>query len=277
MGSVDVYRITDTLDDPTLEVLVTRLESRGRHPRFIAMMNEYFDAMKIESARSVLDLGCGTGIAARAIAHRKAFLGHVTGVDMSPYLVAEAKRLADEEGLTSSIEFRTGDSQRLELPDASFDSAVAHTLVSHVPEPIAVLRELARIVKPGGSIAIFDGDYASLTFGSDDPVKGKEDDETIIDAIVTNPRVMRQMPNCYVRPAWSSPRRSHTSLRTSGRRTFGRPRFSRFCAFFPRQAPWPRAMLRHGWMPWSSVPIKASFSAPATTTVTWPCGGESAQ
>lgn len=194
MGSVDVYRITDRLDDSTLEVLVSRLESRGRHPRFIAMMNEYFDAMKIESARSVLDLGCGTGIAARAIAHRKAFVGHITGVDMSPYLIAEAKRLADEEGLTSSIEFRTGDSQRLELPDASFDSAVAHTLVSHVPEPIAVLRELARIVKPGGSIAIFDGDYASLTFGTDDPVKGKADDETIIDAIVTNPRVMRQMP-----------------------------------------------------------------------------------
>ena len=70
MGSVDVYRITDRLDDSTLEVLVSRLESRGRHPRFIAMMNEYFDAMRIESARSVLDLGCGTGIAARAIAHR---------------------------------------------------------------------------------------------------------------------------------------------------------------------------------------------------------------
>jgi ubiquinone/menaquinone biosynthesis C-methylase UbiE len=194
MDTVDVYRITDRLDDPTLEVLVTRLESRGKDPRFIAMMNEYFDAMKIEAAGSVLDLGSGTGIAARAIAHKKTFVGHITGVDMSPYLVAAAKRFAKEEGLSSTLEFRTGDSQRLELPDASFDSAVAHTLVSHVRDPLAVLRELARIVKPGGSVGIFDGDYASLTFGSEDPVKGKADDETIINAIVTNPRVMRQMP-----------------------------------------------------------------------------------
>jgi len=194
MGTVDVYRITDKLDGPTLEVLVTRLESRGKQARFIAMMDEYLDAMKIESAAAVLDLGCGTGIAARAIARRRTFGGHITGVDVSAYLICAAKRLAEEEGLASAIEFRTEDSQRLDLPDASFDAAVAHTLVSHVQDPIAVLRELARIVKPGGAVGIFDGDYASLTFGTDDPAKGKADDETIINAIVTNPRVMRQMP-----------------------------------------------------------------------------------
>lgn len=53
---------------------------------------------------------------------------------------------------------------------------------------------MARVVKPGGQIAVFDGDYASITFGSDDVVKGKADDELIINALVTNPRVMRQMP-----------------------------------------------------------------------------------
>ena len=50
------------------------------------------------------------------------------------------------------------------------------------------------MVKPGAMVGIFDGDYASLTFGTDDPAKGKTDDEAIINAIVTNPRVMRQMP-----------------------------------------------------------------------------------
>lgn len=194
MQTVDVYRITDRLDYPTLEVLVTRLESRGKHPRFVAMMNEYFDAMKIESAAAVLDLGCGTGVAARTIARRKTFGGHIIGIDVSPYLTAAAKHLAEAEGLAEAVEFRTGDSQRLDLPDASFDAAIAHTLVSHVQDPIAVLRELARILKPGGTVGIFDGDYASLTFGSDDPAKGKADDEAIINAIVTNPRVMRQMP-----------------------------------------------------------------------------------
>jgi len=194
MGTVDVYRTTDRLDDSTLEVLVARLESRGKHPRFIAMMNDYFDAMKIPSAAAVLDLGCGTGIAARALARRKTFSGRITGVDLSPYLTAAARRVAQDEGLASTIEFRTGDSQHLDVPDASFDAALVHTLLSHVGDPIAVLREVARTLKPGGTVGIFDGDYASLTFGSGDPVKGKADDEALINAIVTNPRVMRQMP-----------------------------------------------------------------------------------
>jgi hypothetical protein len=51
-----------------------------------------------------------------------------------------------------------------------------------------------RIVKPGGKVGMFDGDSASLTFTADDPSRAKADDETIINAIVTNPRVMRQMP-----------------------------------------------------------------------------------
>ena len=42
---------------------------------------------------------------------------------------------------------------------------------------------MGRVVKPGGTVAIFDGDYASLTFGSDGPVKGKEDDEKILPAL----------------------------------------------------------------------------------------------
>ena len=105
MGTVDVYRVTDKLDDLTLDVVVTRLEARGKHPRFIAMMGEYLDAMDIDSAKAVLDIGCGTGVAARAIAQRKGFAGHITGIDVSPYLVAAAKRLAEDEGAGGVIGF----------------------------------------------------------------------------------------------------------------------------------------------------------------------------
>jgi hypothetical protein len=48
MGTVDVYRISNKLDDGTLDVLVTRPEARGKHPRFVAMKNEYLDAMGID-------------------------------------------------------------------------------------------------------------------------------------------------------------------------------------------------------------------------------------
>ncbi len=194
MSTLDMYRVTDKLDDTTLAALVTRLEARGQHPRFIAMMNDYLAAMSIPSARSVLDLGCGTGVVARAVATTPGFAGRVTGIDVSPYLIEAATRLAKKEHIDQAVDFRTGDSQALHLADASYDAVIAHTLLSHVESPLAVLKEIFRIVRPGGMVGIFDGDYASMTFENADPTKGKADDEKIIKAIVTNPRVMRQMP-----------------------------------------------------------------------------------
>jgi ubiquinone/menaquinone biosynthesis C-methylase UbiE len=194
MATLDVYRITNQLDDATLGVLATRLEARGRHPRFSAMLHDYLEEMDIDTAGSVLDMGCGTGFAARTIAGRAGFSGHVIGVDRSQQLVVAASRLALDEGLGKRASFSVGDSHGLELGDASVDAVVAHTLMSHLEHPAAVLAEIVRVLKPGGTLGVFDGDYASMTFASDDPAAGKAVDEKIIAAIVTNPRIMRQMP-----------------------------------------------------------------------------------
>jgi ubiquinone/menaquinone biosynthesis C-methylase UbiE len=192
--ALDPFRITDKLEDVLLDVMVSRLEVRGSHWFFQKVLREYLDAMDIDSASTVLDMGCGTGVAARTIARRADFSGRVTGIDLSPYLVNAAKRLADEEGLGGRVEFRSGDTRELDIHDGSFDAVVAHTLVSHVQEPLSVIKEAGRVVKPGGLIAIFDGDYASMTFALDDPVQSKKYDEALINAVVTSPRVMRQMP-----------------------------------------------------------------------------------
>src|SRR5215207_5371334 len=174
--------------------MVSRLEVRGKHWFFQKVLREYLDAMDIDSADTVLDMGCGTGVAARTIARRANFSGRVTGRDLGPYLVEAATRLAEKEGLGSRVEFRSGDTRDLDIPDGSFDAVVAHTLVSHVQEPLTVIKEAGRVIKPGGLIAIFDGDYASLTFALDDPAQSKEYDEAVINAVVTSPQVMRQMP-----------------------------------------------------------------------------------
>ena len=75
--------------------------------------------------------------------------------------------------MASRVEFRPGDSRKLDLADGAFDAVVAHTLLSHVDDPLAVLKEAARLVRPGGTIGIFDGDYASMTFGHADPAREK--------------------------------------------------------------------------------------------------------
>jgi ubiquinone/menaquinone biosynthesis C-methylase UbiE len=186
--------MTDRLSPTIADVIVARLEARGKNAFFQKMMRDYLDRMDIDSAASVLDLGCGTGVASRAIAQRAGFAGAVTGIDLSPYLIEVAARLALEEGVGERVTFRAGDTRSLDIEDRSFDAVVAHTLVSHVDDPLAVLREAARVVRPGSLVGIFDGDYASLTFGHEDQMEGSKYEDAIHRAIITNPRVMRDMP-----------------------------------------------------------------------------------
>lgn len=194
MPPIDPFARTDLLDDNMLAALATRFEARGKHPLFSQMLGDYLDAMHIARTAKVLDMGCGTGLAARAIARAAGFAGHVTGIDLSPYLVAAAQRLAGEEGLDHRLDFVVADAGGLDFADGTFDALVAHTLLSHVEDPLAVLKEAARLVRPGGMMGIFDGDYASLTFDLADPAQGRAHDDTLIGALVTHPRVMRQLP-----------------------------------------------------------------------------------
>lgn len=193
-SSGDPYGTTDRLDEALLQVMALRLEARGQHPKFKKMLDDYLDAMGIDTAKSVLDMGSGTGVVARAIARRPGFSGRVVGVDLSRYLASAAERLAREEGLADRVEFRVGDTRSLELASGAFDAVVAHTLLSHVEDPLAVVKEAARVVRAGGMVGIFDGDFASLTFGHADPQKGKASDEALVGAVSASPRVMRQMP-----------------------------------------------------------------------------------
>lgn len=194
MPKLDPFGRTDKLDNNMLDVMAKRLEVRGVHPFFQRALADYLDAMNIDAAGAVLDLGCGTGLVARAIARRAKFAGQITGIDLSPYLAEQAKHLAATEGLSSCTTFRAGDTRSLELGDGAFDAVIAHTLLSHVDRPLAVLQEAARVTRPGGQIAIFDGDYASITFAMEDPERTEAHDRKFMNGMMTSPYVMRQMP-----------------------------------------------------------------------------------
>lgn len=194
MPTLDVFSITDRLEEQMLDVMVERMEVRGAHPRFVAMMNDYLEAMSIDDVGEVIDLGCGTGVAARAIARRPGFSGRVTGVDLSSYLAGAAARLAEEEGLGKQVHFEAGDTQALGFEDGAFDAVVAHTLMSHVRDPKAVLAEAARLVRADGVIGVFDGDFTSLSFEAENEENAADDDARLIESVASQPRVMRRMP-----------------------------------------------------------------------------------
>jgi ubiquinone/menaquinone biosynthesis C-methylase UbiE len=175
----DVYRYINELDEETVRAVGDRLESRGRDAFFAAMREAYFDRLPLASARLVLAVGCGTGVEMRALARHDRFQGRVIGVDQSPALVEHGRRLAAQEGAGERLEFRVGDALCLDMPEAGVDVVLAHTLLSHVADPLAMLREAARVARPGGSVAVFDGDYASWTWSHPDAALARTMDEAL--------------------------------------------------------------------------------------------------
>ena len=102
----------------------------------------------------MLDVCTGTGAVAEQIvlAHRC----RVTGLDQSAEMLAAARGRLAEAGVLQRVTLVQGEAERLPFPDAAFDAVSVTYLLRYVDDPPAVLRELARVVKPGGTLASMD-------------------------------------------------------------------------------------------------------------------------
>lgn len=190
----DPHRFINELDAEAIERIVDRLESRGKDVVFARLLHGYASKLDLNEASRILEIGCGTGVVTRTLAQHPGFAGRVVGADQSPDLLAHARTLADEAGLGERIEYHLEDAHALSYEGESFDIAVAHTLISHVTDPERVLSELARVVRPGGLVVIFDGDYASLTYGCVDESLGPRMDHALAAATFNNRIIMRSLP-----------------------------------------------------------------------------------
>lgn len=116
----------------------------------------------------VLDAGCGAGHTALAFAPRVA---EVVALDLTEQMLDQARRLAAERGLTN-ITFQLGDVERLPFPDAAFDLVTSRYNAHHYPHPGVALREIARVLRPGGALLVVD------VLAPDDPAA-----DTVLNAI----------------------------------------------------------------------------------------------
>lgn len=107
------------------------------------------DRLQPQPGQRFLDLACGTGAVAEAAAQAGA---DVVGVDIAPALIEQAKERAEARGL--SIDYRVGDAEALEVGDGEFDAVASTCGVMFTPDHAATARELGRVTKPGGRIAL---------------------------------------------------------------------------------------------------------------------------
>ena len=106
------------------------------------------DAAGVAPGQAVLDVACGTGIAARAAADRMGGQGKVVGLDLNEAMLAVARRLR------SDIEWRQGDAGELPFPAGSFDVVLCQAALMFFPDPAKALREMARVVTAAGTVAV---------------------------------------------------------------------------------------------------------------------------
>ena len=102
-----------------------------------------------------LDAGCGIGLSTLPLAQAVGPVGHLTGLDLSPELLADAEGLGAQAGLSDRLTFRQGDVRQLPFDRAAFDWAWSVDCVGYAPmDPEPLVLEMARVVRPGGTVAI---------------------------------------------------------------------------------------------------------------------------
>jgi SAM-dependent methyltransferase len=165
-GHADPYRAIDQQTDP--DGYVTFLETRGGTPSQVRLRQRFLRFCSIEAGWQVLEVGTGTGVLARDLAHLVGSRGRVVALDPSRVFISAARRLAREYGLDGRIDFRVGNGAALRFPANRFDCAVAVTVLLHVANAGAIVSELARVTRPGGVVGIQDQDLGSLVLDHPD-------------------------------------------------------------------------------------------------------------
>ncbi|MBC9732795.1 class I SAM-dependent methyltransferase [Nocardioides marmotae] len=110
----------------------------------------------------ILDVGCGPATISVDLA-RAATSGSVLGIDRSSAVIDEAEALARGSAVTN-LELAVGDVYALDHQAGSFDIVHAHQVLQHLSDPVAALREMGRVCKRGGHVAVRDSDYSGFTW-----------------------------------------------------------------------------------------------------------------
>lgn len=118
--------------------------------------------LQLQPGQRVLEVGCGNGMFLPGLAKKVGPAGKVVGIDHAEPFVLEARTKMAAAGLSTIVAVEQGDAYRLPFDDAVFDAAHCERVLMHLDDPNAVLREMARVVRPGGVVVAAEPDWAGI-------------------------------------------------------------------------------------------------------------------
>ncbi len=165
----DPYANISAIPDETAAMLSGVLQTRAQEAEMIAMRQRYFGWLQLRKGSRAIEFGSGPGDVTRDLFSLPE-VDEAIGIDPSPVLIEDART---RHGDVAGLSFEVGDARETRFDDQYFDVAVFHTTLCHVPGPERALAEAFRVLKPGGQLVIFDGDYVTGTasIGANDPLQ----------------------------------------------------------------------------------------------------------
>ena len=143
---------------------VARLETLYMAPAIAAQRARTRAVLGVRPGERGLDVGCGPGFLACELAREVGSAGRIVGIDESPEMLDAARARIARERLGDRVEVRPGDASRLDLPTAGFDFVTAVQVYLYVADVESALAEAARVLRPGGRLAVLDTDWDSCVW-----------------------------------------------------------------------------------------------------------------
>lgn len=121
----------------------------------------------VRPGQRVLDVGCGPGTDTPVIAQMVGAEGLVVGIDVDGAMIDRANDRVASQSFAAWVEHRQADTRALPFSDGAFDLVRAERVLMHVPEHEVAIKEMARVLKPGGTLSLADPDWSTLSFDTD--------------------------------------------------------------------------------------------------------------
>lgn len=171
---------------------VTRLEEVSAYKRLS------YRLLDLEPGDAVLDLGCGLGDDARALAKLVGPTGRAVGADVEEKMIEAAVARQKEEPTVPDVEFARADGEQLPFADQTFDGVRIDRMLQHADAPARVLAEVYRVLRPGGRLTVVEPDWKSMVIYPGSAAGG--DDDSVVTQIfnwhlnqIAHPLIGRQL------------------------------------------------------------------------------------